>query len=202
MNALIFSHQNYCSVIWSKCSGKLQNEVQKFINSAAKVASNWKYLKRDYVARLLKDLKWINFNSILLLNETFKKYFTLQQIQTLKWLTLTSERRYYTENQKRFWCTYRLSKNSQGAKSCLCIRSKAVHGIRPRWISEIQIPSRSKVICTNKSPTSCRTQISIIWELIQNFLNKNQNLFTYFIQCVMTNVVIYCKSIRKMNQSY
>ena len=36
----------------------------------AKVASNGKYfLKRDHVTPLLRDLKWINFNSILLLNE-------------------------------------------------------------------------------------------------------------------------------------
>ena len=39
------------------------------INFAAKVASNGKYLKRDHVTSLLRDLKWINFNSILRLNE-------------------------------------------------------------------------------------------------------------------------------------
>ena len=39
------------------------------MNFAAKVASNGKYLKRDYVIPLLRDLKWINFNSILQLNE-------------------------------------------------------------------------------------------------------------------------------------
>ena len=40
INALIFSHLNYCSSIWGKCSEKLQYEVQKCINFAAKVASN------------------------------------------------------------------------------------------------------------------------------------------------------------------
>ena len=69
INALIFSHLNYCSSIWSKCSEKLQYEVQKCINFAAKFASNGKYLKRDHVTPLLRDLKWINFNSILRLNE-------------------------------------------------------------------------------------------------------------------------------------
>ena len=34
-----------------------------------KVARNGKYLKRDNVTPLLKDLKWINFKSILGLNE-------------------------------------------------------------------------------------------------------------------------------------
>ena len=55
--------------MWGKCCEKLQREVQKCINFAAKVASNGKYLKRDHVAPLLRDLKWINFNSILRLNE-------------------------------------------------------------------------------------------------------------------------------------
>ena len=74
MNALIFSHLNYSSSIWGKCSEKLQNEVQKCINFAAKVASNGKYLKRDHVTPLLRDLKWINFNSILQLNEASFMY--------------------------------------------------------------------------------------------------------------------------------
>ena len=47
----------------------MQYEVQKCINFAAKVASNGKYFKRDHVTPLLKDMKWINFNSILELNE-------------------------------------------------------------------------------------------------------------------------------------
>ena len=52
-----------------KCSEKLQYEIQKCINFVAKVASNGKYLKRDHVTPLLRDLKLINFNSILQLNE-------------------------------------------------------------------------------------------------------------------------------------
>ena len=55
INALIFSHLNYCSSIWGKCSEKLHYEVQKCINFAAKVASNGKYLKRDHVTPLLTD---------------------------------------------------------------------------------------------------------------------------------------------------
>ena len=74
INALIFSHLNYCSSIWGKCSEKLQYEVQKCVNFAAKVASNGKYLKRDHVTPLLRDLKWINFNSILQLNEASFMY--------------------------------------------------------------------------------------------------------------------------------
>ena len=74
---LIFSHPNYCSLLWGKCSEKLQYEVQKCINFAAKVASNGKYLKRDHVIPLLRDLKWINFHSILRLNEASFMYKNL-----------------------------------------------------------------------------------------------------------------------------
>ena len=77
INALIFSHLNYCSSIWGKSSEKMQYEVQKCINFAAKVASNGKYLKCDHVTPLLRDLKWINFNSILQLNEASFMYTNL-----------------------------------------------------------------------------------------------------------------------------
>ena len=46
INALLFSHLNYCSSIFGKCSEKQQYEVQKCINFAAKVASNGKYRGR------------------------------------------------------------------------------------------------------------------------------------------------------------
>ena len=65
------------SSIWGKCSEQLQYEVQTSINFAAKVASNGKYLKRDNVTPLLRDLKWINFNSILWLNEASFMYKNL-----------------------------------------------------------------------------------------------------------------------------
>ena len=77
INAPIFSHLNYCSSIWGKCSEKLQHEVQKCINFAVKVARNGKYLKRDHVTPLLRDLKWINFSSILRLNEASFMYENL-----------------------------------------------------------------------------------------------------------------------------
>ena len=77
INAFIFSHLNYCSSIWGKCSEKLQYEVQKCINFAAKVASNGKYLKWDHVTPLLRDLKLINFIRILQLNEASFMYKNL-----------------------------------------------------------------------------------------------------------------------------
>ena len=99
INTLIFSHLNYCSLIWGKCSEKLQHKVQKYINFAAKVTRNWKYLTRGHVTPLLRDLKWINFNSILRLNETsfIYKIYMFQQSQMWKRITLTSDTRYQRE---------------------------------------------------------------------------------------------------------
>ena len=75
LNARIFSHLNYCSSLCGKCSEKLPYEAQKCINFAAKAASNAKYLKRDHVNPLLKDL--INFNSMMRLNEATFMYKNL-----------------------------------------------------------------------------------------------------------------------------
>ena len=80
INALIFSHLKYCSSIWGKCSEKLQYELQKWINFASKVANNGEYLKWDPVTPLLRDLKWINFNSILRLNEASFLYKNVQDL--------------------------------------------------------------------------------------------------------------------------
>ena len=94
-NGLIFSHLNYCCSIWvnavENCSMKCKN---------VSMASNGKYLKRDHITPLLRDLKWINFISILRLNEAsvmLKKIIMLQQIQMLKILTMTSKARYHRE---------------------------------------------------------------------------------------------------------
>ena len=88
--------KNYCSLIWGKCSEKQLYEVQKCINIAAKVASNGKYFKRDRGTPLLRDLKWINFNRILRLNEASFMYKNLyfSAIQMWKILSLISETRY------------------------------------------------------------------------------------------------------------
>ena len=68
INVLIFSHLNYSSSICGKCSEKLQHEVQKCINFAAKVASNEKYLNETTYPTITR-LEMVNFNSIVRLNE-------------------------------------------------------------------------------------------------------------------------------------
>ena len=52
-------------------------KYKKCINFAAEVASNGKYLKRDHVSPLLKDMKWITFNIVLQLNEASLMYKNL-----------------------------------------------------------------------------------------------------------------------------
>ena len=94
INALIFSRLCYCSSIWVKCHKTLQYEVQKCIKFASKVGSNGKYVKRDHLTPLLLYMKWINFSSILRLDEAarFYRYKSVRismQIQMWKRLTLT-----------------------------------------------------------------------------------------------------------------
>ena len=73
---------------------KLQYEVQKCINFAAEVTSNGKYLKRDQVNTLKRDVKWINFNSVMQLNEASFMYKNLHVSADFK---LTSETWYHKE---------------------------------------------------------------------------------------------------------
>ena len=87
INALFFSHLNivvqYGVNAVKNCGMKYKN----CINFAAKVTNSGKYLKRDHVTPLWRDLKWINFSSILLLNEAFAciKICMFQQIQMWKY---------------------------------------------------------------------------------------------------------------------
>ena len=88
------------SSMWCKCGEKLEYEVQKCINFAAKVASNRKYFKRDHVTPLLRDLKWINFNSILRINETsfMNKNLYVSADSNVKKIKLRPPKQGITEN--------------------------------------------------------------------------------------------------------
>ena len=153
INALIFSHLNYCSSILGKCSEKLHYEVQKCINFAAKVASNWKYLKRNYVTPLLWNLKCININSILQLNQASFMYKNLyvsadSNVKKINFDLRNKVSQRITRNGSdvhiNFWRTA-VGQKAVSVSSASC-------GIRSRWISEIQIPSLgSKVKCTKTS---------------------------------------------------
>ena len=63
--------------MWGKCSEKLQYGVQKYVNFGAKVSSKLKYLKQDHITTILQDLKWINSNGILRLNDESFMYKNL-----------------------------------------------------------------------------------------------------------------------------
>ena len=121
INPLIFSHLNYFSLIWGKCSEKLQYEVQKCINFAAKVSSNGKYLKRDHVTPLLRDFKWINYNSILRLNKASFMYKNLyvsadSNVKKINFNLQNKVSQRITRNGSDVY-TYRLSKNSSETKT-------------------------------------------------------------------------------------
>ena len=143
---------HYCSWIWGKWREKLQHEVQKCNNFPAKVASNGKYVKWDHVTPLLRDLKWINFSSILPLNEASFRYKNLHaaadsNVKEINFDHRNKVSQRITRNGSDVHIDYRRTvvwqKAQYLAQSC---------GIRSRWISEIRIPSvRSKVICTNTS---------------------------------------------------
>ena len=148
---MLLSSLIYCSSIWGKCSETLQYEVQKCINFAAKVASNGKYLKRDHVTLLLRDLKWINFNSTLRLNEASFMYKNLcvsadSNVKKINFDLRNKVSQRITKNGSDVHIDYR--RTAVGQKAVSVSGAKLWHSIR--WISEIQIPSlRSK--CTNTS---------------------------------------------------
>ena len=85
IDALVMSRINYCSAIWSKTSKEQLNSVQKCLNFAAKVACDGKYTKRDHVTPLMKDLKWLNIQYRLQLNEAsyLQKQTKISQILNL-----------------------------------------------------------------------------------------------------------------------
>ena len=77
---------------------------------------------------LLRDLKWIHFNSILRLNEASFIYKTLyvSADSNVKKINFDLRNKVLQRIQKRLRCTCRLSKNSSGTKSCVSIGRNAV----------------------------------------------------------------------------
>ena len=69
INALIFSDLNYYSSIWGKGKWKTAAWSTKMYQRWGKSGKQWEISKTRPRQPLLRDLKWINFNSILRLNE-------------------------------------------------------------------------------------------------------------------------------------
>ena len=65
VESLVISKLNYCSLIYSKCSASLKNEVQKVQNFAAKVACGYGK-KHDHATPFINDLEWLR------MDETFR----------------------------------------------------------------------------------------------------------------------------------
>ena len=153
INDLIFSHLNYCRSIWSKCSEKLQHEVQKCINFAAKVASNGKYLKPDHVTPLLGDFQWINLSSILRLNEASFMYKNMyvsadSNVKKINFDLRNKVLRRITRNGSDVHIDYR--RTAVGQKAVSVSLAKLWNSI-PMNIRNSNQSLRSKVICINTS---------------------------------------------------
>lgn len=71
-HALIFSHINYCLLIWGKCNHTQREKVQRCINFAAKVTCEGRHTKRDHVSPLLEKLQWLNVDNKLTLQESVR----------------------------------------------------------------------------------------------------------------------------------
>ena len=74
INALIFSHLNYCPTIWGKCKKTLLSDIQRSINFTAKVAHDGNFRKSDHVTPILKKLGWLNIHERLELSEAIKVF--------------------------------------------------------------------------------------------------------------------------------
>ena len=74
INALIFSHLNYCPTIWGKCTKTLLSAVQRTINFTAKVAHDGNFRKSDHVTPILEKLGWLNIHERLELSEAIRVF--------------------------------------------------------------------------------------------------------------------------------
>ncbi len=92
INAIIFSHINYCLPIWGKCSSHLLERIQKCINFAAKVASKGNHTKFDHVTPLLNSLQWLSIHERLVLREATCIFKTLNNHSTAHTLQLPTRK--------------------------------------------------------------------------------------------------------------
>jgi retron-type reverse transcriptase len=74
INALIFSHLNYCPTIWGKCNTTRLDDIQRCLNFAAKVAHEGNFTKSDHVTPLLNKLGWLNIRERLELHDATRVY--------------------------------------------------------------------------------------------------------------------------------
>ena len=139
------------------------------INFAAKVASNGKYFKRDHVTPLLRDLKWINFNSILRLNEASFMYKNLyvsadSNVEKINFDLRNKVSQRITRNGSDVHIDYRRTA-VHGTKSCLSIGRKAAE-FDP---DEYQKFKYHRYVQKSHVPTPLRAPITIL-EQAQTFL--------------------------------
>ena len=90
INALIFSHLNYCPTIWGKCKKTLLNNIQRCLNFTAKVAHDGNFRKSDHVTPLLNKLGWLNISEQLELNEATRVYKIQNKLSCPNGITFSS----------------------------------------------------------------------------------------------------------------
>ena len=193
------------SLIWTivvqygvnACSEKLQYEMQKCINFSAKVASNGKYLKRDHVTPLLRDLNWINFNIILQLNETSFMYKNLyvstdSNVKMINFDLWNKVSLRITRNGSDVHIDYRRTAVGQKAVS--------VSGAK-LWNSITMNIRNSNTIVTfvqnSYVPTPLREPITIL-EQTQTFLIKHST-FVSFFKMWMNSIYLKSMLIKNLN---
>jgi hypothetical protein len=79
VHALVFSHINYCLLIWGKCNKTEREKVQRCINFAARITCDGNHRKRDHVSPLLKSLQWLNINNRIALQESIRIHKELKR---------------------------------------------------------------------------------------------------------------------------
>ena len=125
----------------------------KMYKICRKSASNWNFSKRDHFTALLKDLKRINFNSILQLNEASLMYKKSPCIIRFK----CEKDNFYllnkvTQRITRNGSDLHIDSNNSNITKKLSQYQAQICGNQLWCIIEIQISSqRSKIICTNTS---------------------------------------------------
>ena len=110
------------------------------------------------------------------------------RIELVIWKNLNKMQfRYWGANNCGYKCTYRLSKNSSGTKSCLCIGRKAVEFDN----EEYQKFKYHRYVQKSYVPSPLRAPITT-WEQTQTFLVKKST----FVSCyTMWRNSIYLKSM-------
>ena len=118
INALIFSHLNYCPTIWGKCAKTSLSDIQRSLNFTAKVAHDGNFRKSDHVTPILKTLGWLNIQERLELSEAIRVFKIQNKLSCSNGVVLSTRKAAHqrsTRNDNNFDTAFRRTKT--GAKA-------------------------------------------------------------------------------------